>query len=146
VGLESREDELAEACAAAMWAADAAAQALGVAIDRIRAGFASIRMTVTPTMVNGHDVCHGGYVFLLADTAFAYACNTYDAAAVAAGCDIVFVAPAHAGDELVAEAVERTLYGRNGVYDVTVRGRNGAVVAEFRGRSRTTGDRILEGD
>ena len=93
-------------------------------------------MTITGTMVNGHGIAHGGYVFLLADTAFAFACNTYDVATVAAAADVVFVAPAREGDELVAEAAERVRFGRSGVYDVTVRGPGGAVVAEFRGNSR----------
>jgi len=127
-----------------MWAADAASQALGIELEEVTAGYARARMRVTGSMINGHDVCHGGYVFLVADTAFASACNTYDAVTLAAGCDIVFVAPAHLGDELVAEARERTRFGRNGVYDVTVRRPDGSVVAEFRGHSRSTGRKILE--
>jgi acyl-CoA thioesterase len=103
-------------------------------------------MTVAATMVNGHDIAHGGYVFLLADTAFAFACNTYDEVTVAAGADVTFVAPARLGDELVAEAVERRRFGRSGVYDVTVtRGPGGDVVAEFRGRSRSLGRPLLDG-
>ncbi|MDP9398192.1 MAG: hydroxyphenylacetyl-CoA thioesterase PaaI [Actinomycetota bacterium] len=94
-------------------------------------------MTVTDTMVQGHGSCHGGYLFTLADSAFAFACNTYGSATVAAGADIVFVAPARSGDELVAEARERARFGRSGVYDVTVRRTGGDVVAEFRGRART---------
>ena len=100
-------------------------------------------MRVTTEMVNGHELCHGGFVFTLADTAFAFACNSRGEAAVAAACDIVFVAPARVGDELVAEACERTRFGRNGVYDVTVTRSDGTVIAEFRGRSRTTGERVL---
>ena len=87
-------------------------------------------------MVNGHGIAHGGYIFLLADTAFAFACNTYEIATVAAAADVVFVAPAREGDRLVAEAVERVRFGRSGVYDVTVRRADGEVVAEFRGNSR----------
>ena len=101
-------DALARACADAMWAADQASRALGIELVEVRAGYATARMTVAGAMVNGHDVCHGGYVFTLADTAFAFACNTYGTATVAAACDIVFVAPAHVGDELVAEARERS--------------------------------------
>ena len=127
-----------------MWEADQASRALGIELEEVRAGYATARMTVSSAMVNGHEVCHGGYVFTLADTAFAFACNTYGAVTVAAACDIVFVAPAHVGDELVAEACERTRFGRNGVYDVTVRRGDGSVVAEFRGRSRETGGSILE--
>jgi len=88
-------------------------------------------------MVNGHDIAHGGYVFLLADTAFACACNSHGPVTVAAGAEISFVASARLGDTLVATAEERTSYGRNGIYDVTVRRGDGAVIAEFRGRSRT---------
>jgi acyl-CoA thioesterase len=94
-------------------------------------------MTIAETMVNGHGLAHGGYVFLLADTAFAVACNTHDEAAVARACDIVFVRPAKAGDELVASAVERSRVGRSGIYDVTVRRADGEVVAELRGQSAT---------
>jgi acyl-CoA thioesterase len=124
--------------------ADAASHALGIELQEIGAGYASARMTVSAAMLNGHHVCHGGYVFALADTAFAFACNTYGEVTVAAACDIVFVAPAHVGDELLAEAHERTRFGRNGVYDVTVRRGDGSVVAEFRGRSRETGRSLLE--
>ena len=100
-------------------------------------------MRVLPAMANGHGICHGAYVFLVADTAFSYACNTYGDVTVAAGCDIVYAAPASEGDELVAEAVERSRFGRNGIYDVTVRRADGELIAEMRGRSRTTGEQIL---
>lgn len=119
-----------------MWAADAAGQALGMHLEQVRPGYARICMTVTDSMINGHDVCHGGYVFTLADSAFAFACNTYGPKTVAAACDIVFVAPARRGDVLVAEASERARFGHSGIYDVTVRCED-AVVAEFRGHSRT---------
>lgn len=110
----------------------------------VRPGYARVRLRVTAAMVNGHDLCHGGYVFLLADTAFAFACNTYDEVTVAAACDIVFVTSARRGDELVAEASERLRFGRSGLYDVTVRRKgDGAVVAEFRGRSRVIGGSIV---
>jgi phenylacetic acid degradation protein PaaD len=94
-------------------------------------------MTVRDDMVNGHDIAHGGYVFLLADTAFAVACNSYGRSTVAAGCDIAFVAATKAGDELTAVAEERHRAGRSGLYDVSVRRADGTVVAELRGRSRT---------
>jgi acyl-CoA thioesterase len=127
-----------------MRAADAVSRELGVELDEVRPGYARARMRITPAMVNGHELCHGGYLFLLADTAFAYACNTYDEVTVAAACDVVFVSSARSGDELVAEASERLRYGRSGLYDVTVtRVGDGAVVAEFRGRSRVTGGSIL---
>jgi acyl-CoA thioesterase len=125
-----------------MWARDTASRALGIELDDVGLGSARARLRVTESMLNGHGICHGGYVFLLADTAFAFACNSYGPETVAAGCDIVFVAPARLGDELIADARERTRFGRNGVYDVTVRGNDGSVVAEFRGQSRTTGGRV----
>ena len=121
-----------------MWAADRASQHLGIVVSDVAPGRATARMTVTETMVNGHDLCHGGLIFSLADTAFAFACNTYGVVTVAAGADVVFVAPARLGDELVAVAVERVREGRSGVYDVTVRRADGAPIAEFRGRSRAT--------
>jgi acyl-CoA thioesterase len=120
-----------------MMAADQASNGLGIEVTDIAPGQAVARMKVTENMLNGHGIGHGGYVFLLADTAFAVACNTHGPATVASGADISFVAPAQLGDELIAEAAERTRYGRSGIYDVTVRRADGAVVAEFRGRSRT---------
>jgi acyl-CoA thioesterase len=129
-------DETARRCAEKMYAADRSSQALGIEIGDVAAGRATASMTVRDTMVNGHGIAHGGYVFLLADTAFAFACNTYEIATVAAAADVVFVAPARAGDRLVAEAAERVRFGRSGVYDVTVRRDDGEVIAEFRGNSR----------
>jgi acyl-CoA thioesterase len=118
----------------AMMAADRASAALGIELVEQGPGRALTRMTVREDMANGYEIAHGGLVFTLADTAFACACNSRDGAAVAAGADVVFVAPARVGDVLEAEAVERTTFGRSGVYDVTVR-RGDEVVAEFRGRS-----------
>ena len=130
-------EETARAAAAAMWADDEASRGLGMSLDSVGPGRARLSMTVRPDMVNGHAICHGGFVFTLADSAFAFACNSYDRRTVAQGADIVFVAPARLDDVLVAEAVERTRSGRSGVYDVTVTdATTGAVVAEFRGRSR----------
>jgi acyl-CoA thioesterase len=122
-----------------MFAADTASSALGIELLSADGGAAEVRMQVTPTMVNGHDIAHGGYVFLLADTAFACACNSHGPVTVAAAADITFVEPARLGDELVAVATERTRFGRNGIYDVTVFRDNGderVVMAEFRGHSR----------
>lgn len=127
---------MARRSAERMYAADRSSRHLGIEILDVAAGRARVRMVVRDTMVNGHGLAHGGYVFLLADTAFAFACNGYGVATVAAAADVVFVAPARAGDTLVAEAVERLRFGRNGVYDVTVRRVGGDVVAEFRGNSR----------
>ncbi|MDF4252478.1 hydroxyphenylacetyl-CoA thioesterase PaaI [Streptomyces sp. WMMB303] len=120
-----------------MLGADRASSALGIELVEAGAGSATVRMRVTGDMVNGHGTAHGGHLFLLADTAFACACNSHGPVTVAAGADITFVAPAWEGDELLAVARERTRYGRSGLYDVTVL-RGEQVVAEFRGRSRTT--------
>jgi acyl-CoA thioesterase len=126
-----------------MTAVDEASRDAGIRLEAVGPGRATTAMHVLPTMVNGHGICHGAYVFLVADTAFSYACNTHGDVTVAAGCDIVFAAPAREGDELVASAVERARFGRNGIYDVTVRRTNGELIAELRGRSRTTGEKIL---
>ena len=128
---------LAERAAAAMYDADLASRHLGIQIDQVAPGRATARMQVRDTMLNGHAICHGGYVFLLADTAFAFACNTYGPTTVAAACDVVFLGPAHLGDELIAEATERHRFGRSGIYDVTVRLPDTTVIAEFRGHSRS---------
>ncbi|MFC9504285.1 hydroxyphenylacetyl-CoA thioesterase PaaI [Streptomyces sp. NPDC057002] len=121
-----------------MFAADQASRGLGVELLEQGEGTAVLRMTVTPGMVNGHGIAHGGYVFLLADSAFACACNSHGPVTVAAGADVTFVAPAYEGDLLVARAEERTRFGRSGLYDVSVL-RGDEVIAEFRGRSRTIG-------
>lgn len=119
-----------------MFGDDRASRSLGMELVEVGDGRAVVRMRVTAEMVNGHSIAHGGYVFLLADTAFACACNSYGPVTVAAGADITFVAPAREGDLLTAYAEERTRFGRSGIYDVSVR-RGDEVVAEFRGRSRT---------
>jgi acyl-CoA thioesterase len=121
--------------AARMLADDLATRSLGIDISDVSTGRATAAMTVRPEMTNGHGTCHGGYLFLLADTAFAFACNTHGAATVAAGADVEFLAPVAVGDALVATAEEVVLRGRSGVYDVSVR-RGDEVVAVFRGRSR----------
>src|SRR4051794_28616521 len=138
-------DETARRCADAMYAADLASQSLGIVISDVGPGGARAAMTVTAAMVNGHGICHGGYVFTLADTAFAFACNTYDERTVAAGADVTFLEPVREGDDLVATAAERARRGRSGLYDVTVRTPAGRVVAEFRGRSRSLGEPMLPG-
>jgi acyl-CoA thioesterase len=135
---------LAVRCAEAMYARDVASQALGITVGDVRPGHATARMTVRDDMLNGHGICHGGYVFTLADTAFAFACNTYDDVTVAAGADVTFLAPVSGGTALVATAVERARRGRSGLYDVTVRTSAGDVVAEFRGRSRSLGRPLLD--
>ena len=125
-----------------MWRQDRASAGLGIELVQLEhsggLGHATARMAVADTMVNGHDICHGGLIFTLADSAFALACNAGGTPTVAATCDITFVTTARLGDVLVATAIERVAYGRNGITDVTVtRERDGAVVAEFRGRSRS---------
>lgn len=130
-------DDAAVQAAARMYAADRASQALGIVVEDVAVGRATARMPVTATMFNGHDIVHGGYIFLLADTAFAFACNTHGPT-VAAAAEIVFVRPVSDAAELVAVARERVLHGRSGVYDVTVRA-GADVVAEFRGQSRRIG-------
>jgi acyl-CoA thioesterase len=126
-----------------MWDADVASRALGMELVEASPGVAVVRMAVTPAMINGHDVAHGGYLFLLADSAFACACNSHGPVTLAAGADITFIAPVRRGDVLEARARERVRYGRSGVYDVTVY-RADEIVAEFRGRSRTP-NATLEG-
>ena len=126
---------MAQTAAHEMFDRDEASRGLGIELLDAGKGQARVRMTVTAAMVNGHGTAHGGYVFLLADTAFACACNSHGPVTVAAGCDIDFLRPARLGDELEAVAAERALSGRSGIYDVTV-SRGGEVVAEFRGRSR----------
>jgi acyl-CoA thioesterase len=118
-----------------MWDNDVASRSAGMQLVEAGEGHAVLRMPVTDTMVNGHDLAHGGYLFLLADSAFACACNSHGPVAVAAGADITFVAPVRRGDVLEAHASERVRFGRSGVYDVTIY-RDGQIVAEFRGRSR----------
>ncbi|WP_257900599.1 hydroxyphenylacetyl-CoA thioesterase PaaI [Saccharothrix obliqua] len=121
---------------AQMLANDAASTALGIKALDLADGSATLTMTITDRMINGHGIAHGGYVFLLADTAFACACNRPGSVTVAAQAEIDFLLPVHVGDELVATAAERVRFGRSGIYDITVR-RGDEVVAEFRGRSRT---------
>jgi acyl-CoA thioesterase len=136
-------DELAASVAAAMWAEDTASASLGMRLVRVGAGTAVLEMPIREDMVNGHGMAHGGFVFSLADSAFAFACNSRNQVTVAQGCDIVFVAPARRGDLLVADARERASYGRNGIYDVTVR-RGDQLIAEFRGRSRRLTGTIIK--
>ena len=127
--------QLAEACAEAMFARDTASQSLEMQIDSVAPGRAVITMKVQHRMVQGHGNCHGGYIFTLADSAFAFACNTYDEATVASGCSIDYLGPAWEGDVLTATAEEHSRRGRTGVYDITIRNQNGDAIALFRGRS-----------
>ena len=137
-------EALAEACAAAMWAEDGASRDLGMSLDRVGPGEAVLSMTVTGPMINGHGTAHGGFIFTLADSAFAFACNSRNQRTVAQHCSITYIASPGAGDRLTATAVERSLTGRSGIYDVTVADQAGRTVAEFRGHSRTIGGTLLE--
>ena len=129
-------DDLARACAAAMWKDDDASSTLGMEILDVKAGQATLAMTIQPHMVNGQRIAHGGFIFTLADSAFAFACNTHNGRAVAAHCQITFIRPGKLGDRLVAAAREVSRHGRSGIYDVRVTAGN-QVIAEFRGHSRT---------
>lgn len=134
---------LAEATVQAMWPRDQTAKALGITMQAIKPGYARLSMVVRPDMLNGHHYCHGGMIFTLADTAFAYACNSYNKNTVASACHIDFLAPGKEADTLEAEAIEQSASGRTGVYDVTVRTSGGKTVALFRGKSyRINGDVI----
>ena len=127
--------QLAERVAAAMFASDRASQALGMRIEGVAPGRAELTMTVRDDMLNGHSICHGGFIFLLADSTFAFACTSYNRNTVAQGCSIEYLAPAHGGDVLRATGVERSRSGRTGVYDIDVRNQDGKTVALFRGKS-----------
>jgi acyl-CoA thioesterase len=131
-------DDLARACAEAMWKDDDASQGLGMEILDVKAGQATLAMTVKPHMVNGHGIAHGGFIFLLADSTFAFACNSRNERAVAAQCNISFIKPGKLGDRLVATAKEISWAGRSGIYDVRVTV-DGVAIAELRGHSRTVG-------
>jgi acyl-CoA thioesterase len=133
-------EEVARRSADAMWAGDAASKALGMQVVAVGPGTATLSMTVRDDMINGWDLCHGGLIASLADSAFAFACNTHGTVTVASGFDVTFLESARLGDRLVAVATERARRGRSGLYDVTVtRASDDTVVAEFRGRSRSTG-------
>ena len=135
---------LAERVADSMFASDRASRALGMRIVSVTPGHAEMTMTVRDDMLNGHAICHGGYIFLLADSTFAFACNSYNRNTVAQGCSIDYVAPAHAGDVLHASGVERSRAGRTGVYDIEVRNQLGKTVALFRGKSYRIDGHVVE--
>lgn len=137
-------EALARACADAMWTDDPASRALGMALEAVGPGWARMSMEVQPHMVNGHGLCHGGYIFALADSASAFACNTYNERVVAQHCAITYIRPARQAMRLVATAVERSRTGRAGIYDVTVVEADGTVIAEFRGNTRSLGTRFFE--
>lgn len=129
--------ELAEACAKAMWAGDTASKNLGMSLDKIAPGNATLSMTVSNMMTNGHGSCHGGYIFTLADSAFAFACNTHNQNTVAQNCSITYLAPGHVGDRLTAEATEVSRKKRTGLYDIKIINQHGDLIARFTGHSST---------
>jgi acyl-CoA thioesterase len=131
-------DDVARACAEAMWKEDDASKGLGMEIVEVKPGEATLSMTVKPNMVNGQRIAHGGFIFTLADSAFAFACNSHNERAVAAQGDITFIRPGKLGDRLVATAREISRSGRSGIYDVRVTV-DDVVIAEFRGHSRVVG-------
>jgi acyl-CoA thioesterase len=135
--------EIAELCAKALWADDNATQALNMELVGVNPGRAVIAMTVTKAMTNGHGTCHGGYIFTLADSAFAFACNSHGPRSVAQHCSISYIAPGRLGMRLVAEGIERQRGERSGITDVTVRDEDGNIIAEFRGHSRTVPGSLL---
>jgi len=136
---------LAERTAAAMYSRDAASKLIGLRLVSVRPGYARLSMVVRPDMVNGHHICHGGYLFTLADSAFAYACNSYNRNTVASACHIDFLMPAREGEVLEAECEERSLAGRTGVYDTTIRNGAGKVIALFRGKSYRIAGEVIAG-
>ncbi|MBX9462113.1 MAG: hydroxyphenylacetyl-CoA thioesterase PaaI [Aquamicrobium sp.] len=138
-------EEIAQRSAQAMWARDDASKWLGMSLDAVGPGTATTSFTVEKHHTNGHDICHGGYIFTLADSAFAFACNSYNQLAVAQHNTISFLRPGKLGERLTAVAREVTRAGRSGLYDVTVSDAAGKVIAEFRGASRVIDGRHFEG-
>ncbi len=141
-GERASPEALARACAEAMWKDDRASQGLGMEIVEIGPGRATLQMTIQPHMVNGHGIAHGGFIFTLADSAFAFACNTHNERTVAAQGSITFIRPGKLGDRLVARATEISRSGRSGIYDVRVFAGE-VVIAEFRGHSRSIGGTLV---
>ncbi|MDE2427291.1 MAG: hydroxyphenylacetyl-CoA thioesterase PaaI [Burkholderiales bacterium] len=135
--------KLAAACAEAMYANDAATRGLGMEIVAVAPGEATLRMRVRKDMLNGHQTCHGGFLFALADSAFAFACNSRNHATVAAGCSIEYLAPGREGDLITAIAREQVLSGRTGIYDVELRNQDGHQIAMFRGKSHKIKGEII---
>jgi len=136
---------LAARTAEAMYSRDAASKLIGLRLIAVGPGYSHLTMVVRPDMVNGHHICHGGYLFTLADSAFAYACNSYNRNTVASACHIDFLTPAREGETLAAECEERSLAGRTGVYDTTIRNASGKVVALFRGKSYRIAGEVIAG-
>lgn len=134
----------AERAVRALWEGDRASQALGMRIESCGPGTARVSMRVRADMTNGHGICHGGLVFALADSAFAFACNSHGASTVAAGAAIEFLRPAREGDVLTAVATERWRAGKSGIYEIEVTNQDGETVALFRGRSHQVAGRLID--
>jgi acyl-CoA thioesterase len=139
-----RAQQLAELAGKTMYERDPASQKLGMTLDEIRPGYARMSMRVREDMLNGHSTCHGGYIFMLADSAFAFACNSHNFNTVGAGCSIDYLSPGREGDLLTAEAVEQALSGKTGVYDIVVTNQEGRKVALFRGKSHRVNGMVAE--
>lgn len=137
-------DELARRSAEAMWNNDDASKSIGISLESVAPGTATVSMNVEPRHTNGHDICHGGFIFTLADTAFAFACNSYNQVAVAQHNSITFVAPGKLGDRLTAVASEVNRGKRSGIYDATVVNQNNEIIALFRGNSRTLNATVID--
>jgi acyl-CoA thioesterase len=135
---------LADLAGKTMYERDPASRALGMTLDEIRPGYARMSMPVRADMLNGHATCHGGYIFMLADSAFAFACNSHNFVTVGAGCSIDYLAPGREGDLLTAEAVEQALSGKTGVYDIVVTNQEGRKIALFRGKSHRVSGHVVE--
>lgn len=142
--IEESAQELAERCAEVMFARDRASQAAGMTIDAVAPGYAKLSMTLTPEMINGHRTAHGGAIFTLADSAFAFACNSRNVPSVAQHCSISYISPGREGERLEVECREVNLSGRFGIYDATVTGADGRVVAVFRGYSAAVRGTVIE--
>ncbi|MGZ3183664.1 MAG: hydroxyphenylacetyl-CoA thioesterase PaaI [Telluria sp.] len=142
--MHKHEQELAERAGQAMFDRDTASQALGMSLDEIRPGYARMSMAVRPDMLNGHLSCHGGFIFALADSAFAFACNSHNNVTVGAGCTIDYLAPGREGDRLTAEAIEMSLSGKTGIYDIKVSNQDGKTVALFRGKSHRVAGHVVD--
>ncbi len=137
---------LAEQCADAMYSRDRASQTAGMQIEAVAPGYARVSMTLLPQMVNGHHIAHGGAIFALADSSFAFACNSRNVPSVAQHCSITYISPGQEGEKLVAECKELNLAGRFGIYDVTITGGDGRVVAIFRGHSAAVRGNVIGGN
>jgi acyl-CoA thioesterase len=142
--MHSTPQTLAELAGKTMYERDPASQALGMKLDAIRPGYAQMSMRVRADMLNGHATCHGGFIFMLADSAFAFACNSHNFNTVGAGCTIDYLAPGREGELLIAEALEQALLGKTGVYDVTVKNEEGRTIALFRGKSHRVSGMVAE--